>query len=343
MRGFYCINLNSPGLEKLNAYVDKLDSAYKENLDEIDNSPSEIKAVTKACIEAYIDKKNINVDDIINYTDSQIKDFVDAAIKTNTVSSKVFINNGQILSSTGKQFKEGTLIKRIVDTIQKLDVKINIDNTQKNNTVAKYNAKTNTITVSSTSPYMSDIAHEMIHAITYYYLNHRNPSVFDKKVQDAIQDIKDSWEIFNEYIAKNKNEYNLNTSNELDAKLYGLTDVNEFIAEAFSNPVFRSYLKEFDEKLIETIDSDAVIKGKKGSLWTRIKNAIKTFLGITTVNENVIGKGINKTLKIWFKIAFNLNLSSKLRPSLQKLLLPYTLFRDSTSFIFLVKNKVSLE
>ena len=59
--------------------------------------------------------------------------------------------------------------------------------------------------------------------------------------------------------------------------MYGLQNAHEFVAEAFTNPVFQNFLKN-----TESI-SKGTIKGKLSSLWSDFVNAIKDMLGVPDI------------------------------------------------------------
>ena len=97
------------------------------------------------------------------------------------------------------------------------------------------------------------IIHEAMHELVYTKINSTSKSGQDNILVDELQRIFD--------VVKN-------TQNIEGQKAYGFTNLDEFVSEAFGNPEFRELLSKIEDK-------DGL---KKGSIFTSVIDAIKTFL-----------------------------------------------------------------
>jgi hypothetical protein len=115
--------------------------------------------------------------------------------------------------------------------------------------------------------------HELAHAATIYSLNEANFDSLTKQQQVAVTELKQL--------------YNFAKRTGLDE--YGFQNVEEFVAEAFSNETFQSVLKQIPYKATQD-----QFRGEAKSLWDKFTELVsKIFgmdnvLGYTLANANVI-------------------------------------------------------
>jgi hypothetical protein len=115
--------------------------------------------------------------------------------------------------------------------------------------------------------------HELAHAATIYSLNEANFDSLTKQQQVAVTELKQL--------------YNFAKRTGLDE--YGFQNVEEFVAEAFSNETFQSVLKQIPYKATQD-----QFRGEAKSLWGKFTELVaKLFgmdnvLGYTLANANVI-------------------------------------------------------
>ena len=105
-----------------------------------------------------------------------------------------------------------------------------------------YDPKTDTITLNQDADLRNHVLlHEAMHAVTSHEIAKNTPTA--KQMRDLFESIKD----------------------QLDTA-YGATNLDEFVAEAFSNPEFQAKLGRI------------TAKGKKISVWSRFKNIVNNIL-----------------------------------------------------------------
>jgi hypothetical protein len=108
--------------------------------------------------------------------------------------------------------------------------------------------------------------HEMMHAATAYALNPVNYNKLTPAQQEAVTELKALYEF----------------ARRTTLKEYGFTNLDEFVAEAFSNPAFQDILR------------DIPYEGKAKSLWDKFTEfvselfGLNNVLGYTLANANVI-------------------------------------------------------
>ena len=128
---------------------------------------------------------------------------------------------------------------------------------------AAYDEKANHIWLVDRTNLQSNFLHEMIHAVTHELIDKDGPLV------DRLSDLRTRTM---KHIADNGLDFP-----------YGMTDLHEFVAEAFSNPEF--------QKLLADIPSAR----KTWTLWDAFKNAISKLLNLPerarSLLDDVIGTG----------------------------------------------------
>ena len=106
------------------------------------------------------------------------------------------------------------------------------------NSKAAFYYHLNTINFNSkTTLTNNDFIHEVAHAASNYSLRETNFDKLTPKQQKAVGELKKLFEL-----AKN----NIASQNLLE--VYGITDIDEFVAEAFANPEFQALLKKIPYK-----------------------------------------------------------------------------------------------
>lgn len=108
--------------------------------------------------------------------------------------------------------------------------------------------------------------HEMMHAATAYSLNPANYSKLTRAQQEAVTELTALYEL----------------AKRTTLKEYGFTSLDEFVAEAFSNPTFQDILR------------DIPYEGKTKTMWDKFTEfvselfGLNNVLGYTLANANVI-------------------------------------------------------
>ena len=133
----------------------------------------------------------------------------------------------------------------------------------------EYDEKTKTVKIYQSGT-TNTLLHEVVHAATAKIINNH---VYFETVDGVIRGVgltplgKKLMRMFDaaKAAAGKKN------------MMYGLQNAHEFVAEAFTNPVFQNFLKN-----TESI-SKGTIKGKLSSLWSDFVNAIKDMLGVPDI------------------------------------------------------------
>jgi Large polyvalent protein associated domain 39 len=157
----------------------------------------------------------------------------------------------------------------------------------------------------------NDFIHEVAHAAADYALNENNFEKLTPKQQKAVSELKKLYKLAKDTI---EGQGILDT--------YGLTDINEFIAEAFSNVDFQNLLKTIPYKYVTPTDVFKLTPDKKAvmgqrrvqiaspeaptqpiernteSLWDKFTNLISRLIGLdnvlghTLANANIILQAI---------------------------------------------------
>jgi hypothetical protein len=164
---------------------------------------------------------------------------VDAALRKNSLSRAFEI---MAKSSDPTIARVAAALQKVVGTTS-VRFEANLVNEKGESIAGTFDPKTNTIILNDDfAPTNHVVMHEMLHAATSAEL--ANPSSpITKQLQKLFNDVKD----------------------RLDTA-YGATDLNEFVAEAFSNPEFQAKLAAIDTK------------GDKLGIWERFKNIIRNLI-----------------------------------------------------------------
>ena len=158
----------------------------------------------------------------------------------------------------------------------------------------EYDEKTNIVKLYQSST-VNTLLHEVVHAATVKVLKNNiingvGVTVLGKKIMRMYQAAKDA--------AGKKNA------------IYGLENVFEFVAEAFTNPEFQTFLKN------QASVTKAKTKGRLASLFNDFIEAVKDMLGVPNVADTLLGdvldlasplfKGPNVELTTAAKVAADL-------------------------------------
>jgi len=119
----------------------------------------------------------------------------------------------------------------------------------------------NQVTQDSTSYAVMSMLHEIVHSVTVM--------AYKKAKTTSEIELKNTIDEAFKYYKENTNL----------SGLYGFTNVNEFMAELYSNPVFQAEIKRIDES-------------KKSNIFDRIITAIRRLLGLPVINGQNVVKAI---------------------------------------------------
>lgn len=139
----------------------------------------------------------------------------------------------------------GRITRQLSDSIgeTKVEVVDNLKDEAGNSVAGLFDPNTNTIKLDSKTGVSSHtVLHESVHAATSHVLDNKSHPV-TRQLQQLFDDVKGS----------------LDTA-------YGATSLDEFVAEAFSNPEFQAKLQAINPK------------GEPVTAWQRFTNTIKNFL-----------------------------------------------------------------
>lgn len=125
-----------------------------------------------------------------------------------------------------------------------------------------YNPQTDVITIMQAADVEQTIIHELMHAATVRALS--NKSVAAGAMRALLKEVRQHL--------------------GLDSH-YGLTDVREFVAEAFSNPEFQEALRQIPVKA-------SGIRGKIADAWGRFVSTVRQLLGLDRDQETALGKAL---------------------------------------------------
>lgn len=125
-----------------------------------------------------------------------------------------------------------------------------------------YNPQTDVITIMQATDAEQTILHELMHASTVRALS--NKSVAAGAMRALLKEVRQNL--------------------GLDSH-YGLTDVREFVAEAFSNPEFQEALRQIPVKA-------SGIRGKIADAWGRFVATVRQLLGLDRDQETALGKAL---------------------------------------------------
>lgn len=125
-----------------------------------------------------------------------------------------------------------------------------------------YNPQTDVITIMQATDAEQTILHELMHASTVRALS--NKSVAAGAMRSLLKEVRQHL--------------------GLDSH-YGLTDVREFVAEAFTNPEFQEALRQIPVKA-------SGIRGKIADAWGRFVATVRQLLGLGRDQETALGKAL---------------------------------------------------
>lgn len=125
-----------------------------------------------------------------------------------------------------------------------------------------YNPATDVITIMQAEDAEQTILHELMHAATVRALS--NKSVAAGAMRALLKEVRKHL--------------------GLDSH-YGLRDVREFVAEAFTNPEFQEALRQIPVKA-------SGIRGKIADAWGRFVDTVRQLLGLDRDNETALGKAL---------------------------------------------------
>jgi len=160
------------------------------------------------------------------------------------------------LGTPGQRILVGILKKvpRVLDATFAV-TKATVQNSEGKYARGLYNSATHGMEIHEGAT-LRTILHEAVHAATVALLDQKTSVSAKKMIQ-----------IFNEY----RDTYATTSLNRAGKMHYGFTNAKEFISEALSNPEFQKFLSSIK---VKTIDA------KPESLWTALKNVIKSGLGV---------------------------------------------------------------
>ena len=125
--------------------------------------------------------------------------------------------------------------------------------------------------------YSDVLAHEFIHALTTRFIVGEETG--EKRILNAQRlEYKNLEKLYN--IARKQS-----VTSGLNNK-YGLTNLKEFVSEAFSNQKFQEFL-------------DSIPTGKKGTLWSEFVDAIRSILGIAAKDGSLLKEVIKASETIF--------------------------------------------
>lgn len=227
---------------------------------------------------------NFNNDSEITNEDnsSEEKEDIIDFILFNNEDKKSFTAN-EVLENIYTNYKEfsgeaNDVINKLIPILNTTNAKIKFVSTSSfkdSNSIMEYNPTTNEILISKESleglsekEVIGAFLHEVVHSVTVEALD--NPKTTNQKIfKDLIE------EVFEDF----KKQSSIDKEGNLKAQTYGFTNVYEFAAEAFTNPLFQGELKRIEGN-------------KKKSLWDKIVDGIRTLLGlkkITTYDRIIDG------------------------------------------------------
>ena len=238
----------------------------------------------------YLYRKNDAVYDEIRELSEVLKNFIAAAMnKTDTQMDNIARGERENKISgelTFQQYKDAfkslnsgdagldALAEKVFDVVEKIDGMtfraVSKDRMSGHNVAAHYVPSRNCIELNGDffntikvkdSFKSSTIVHEMIHAVTCYYMEaYQSGAQLPQNIKEACKDIFDVYEHINNN--EFRSELRIHSKLEDNAE-YGLTNPEEMMAE-LANPIFRAQLK-----------------AKK--LWRQLVNGIKRLLGMDVV------------------------------------------------------------
>ena len=129
-----------------------------------------------------------------------------------------------------------------------------------NKYAAGYNPKSDTISLFRPASAERNMLHELMHAATLKALSGKGMAAAQMKA--LYQHVKKSGKL---------------------KGMYGMSDVDEFIAEAFSNPKFQAMLKQV---------SAAPVGGKPSSAWDWFVRVVRGILGLKQGADNALSKAL---------------------------------------------------
>ena len=135
-----------------------------------------------------------------------------------------------------------------------------------NKYAAGYNPKTDTVSLFRPASAERNMLHELIHAATLKALSKKGMA--SAQMNALYQHVKKSGKL---------------------KGMYGMSDVDEFIAEAFSNPKFQSMLKQV---------SAAPVGGKPSSEWDWFIRVVRGILGLKQGADNALSQALDIGVEI---------------------------------------------
>lgn len=129
-----------------------------------------------------------------------------------------------------------------------------------NKYAAGYNPTTNTVSLFRPASAERNMMHELVHAATLKALSGKGMA--SAQMNALYQHVKKSGKL---------------------KGMYGMSDVDEFIAEAFSNPKFQAALKQV---------SAAPVGGKPSSAWDWFVRVVRGILGLKQGADNALSKAL---------------------------------------------------
>lgn len=213
-----------------------------------------------------IDNSQVNKQLLFN-TNNQ-NSLLTSEVLTNIIeqSSENLTDEFKVLISKARKVLNNTKAKVVVSTISEMTKKYSTKESIVDSTVAMlYDSSTNTIVISEEAlvklnkqEIVQSFLHEVVHAVVIKSI--KNPQTFEEK--QALIFFEKAFEQYKETSSVKSNK----------KESYGFTDIDEFIAEIFSNPDFQNELKE--------------IQG----FWNELKNVIRRLVEMikSLVNDELI-------------------------------------------------------
>lgn len=238
---------NNWDLNKIEKLLDANNKNEIFNINDNLNSKSLKKDNTQSNIQLLFNSENLN--------SFKVNDVLNNIILQNSNNQTENFNK---LLEKSKNILNNSNAKVEIDTLENMSKKY----TDVDNSVAMlYDSDTNKIVISkealerlNSEEIIQSFIHEVVHAITIKSL--KSPQTFEEKeVKEFFEKAFDQYK----YLASQR-------SNKKES--YGFTNVEEFIAELYSNPEFQNEIKEVE------------------GFWKELKDVIRRLLGLTKTLKN---------------------------------------------------------